>query len=71
MYRKLMLVCALLMFAVPGMAAESKASGGYIGGAAGMSRFDDDGAFDGFSFDDSDTALAIFGGYKFGKYFAL
>lgn len=71
MYRKLMLACVLLMFAVPGMAVESKANGGYIGGGAGMSVFEDDGAFDGFSFDDTDTALMIFGGYKFGKYFAL
>ncbi|MCJ7557451.1 MAG: porin family protein [Gammaproteobacteria bacterium] len=70
MYRKLMLVCVLLMFAVPGMAAESKASGGYIGGGLGMSVFDDDGAA-GSGFDDTDTAGMIFGGYKFGKYFAL
>jgi len=71
MYKKLMLACVLLMFAMPGMAAGSKASGGYIGGGLGMSVFDDDGAFDGLAFDDQDTAGMIFGGYKFGKYFAL
>ncbi|MCW8844980.1 MAG: porin family protein [Gammaproteobacteria bacterium] len=71
MFRKLMLACVLLMFAVPGMAVESKASGGYIGGGLGMSKFNDDGAFDGFSYDDTDTGGMIFGGYKFGKHFAL
>ena len=71
MYKKLMLGCVLLMFAAPGMAAESKASGGYIGGGLGNSRLDDDGAFDGLSFDDTDTTAQIVGGYKFNKYFAL
>ena len=45
MYKKWMLACVLLMFALPGIAAESKASGGYIGGGLGMSVFDDDGGF--------------------------
>jgi OOP family OmpA-OmpF porin len=71
MYRNFMLAFLLLMFTLPAMAAESKTSGGYIGGGLGMSVFDDDGGFGGSNFDDTDTLAQIVGGYKFNKYFGL
>jgi PPE-repeat protein len=52
-------------------AAEPKQKGFYIGGSVGVSNLDDDGAFDGLDFDDSDTAIALFGGYKILKYLAV
>jgi hypothetical protein len=52
-------------------AAEPLQSGMFIGGSAGSSELDDDGRFNGFSFDDSDTAFGILAGYKFNKHFAI
>jgi hypothetical protein len=52
-------------------AAEPKAKGPYIGAAAGLSIFDDDGSFGAAFGDDEDTSLQVYGGYKFLKYFAV
>jgi hypothetical protein len=52
-------------------AAEPLQTGMFIGGSVGTSEFDDDGAFNGLSFDDSDTAFGILAGYKFNKHFAI
>jgi len=69
-YRTIILV---IMIASCGtaIAAEPPASGAFIGVGAGQSLFDDDGAFGGFGFDDTDTLLQISGGYKFLKYLAV
>jgi hypothetical protein len=50
-----------------------KEKGGYIGGAFGVTEFDDDGLFDGSGVvvDDKDSSIQLYGGYKFLKYFAL
>jgi len=70
-FRKVILIGALLCVSGALGAAEPKATGGYIGGGFGVSVFDDDGAFGAFEFDDQDTAFQIFGGYKFFRYFAV
>jgi len=55
---------------ISAMAVESKATGFYAGGAAGVTELDDDGAFDGANFDDEDTGFTLFGGYKFLRWVA-
>lgn len=52
-------------------AAETLPNGPYFGAGVGASTYDDDGAFNGLSFDDSDTSLQLFGGYKFFENFAV
>jgi hypothetical protein len=52
-------------FCATAMAIEIKPTGFYAGGTAGITELDDDGAFDGASFDDEDKGFSIFGGYKF------
>ena len=66
------ILAALLLFVVCGVAnaAEPKARGAYIGGSIGASVFDDDGLTGGF-FDDEDSSVLVYGGYKFFKYFAV
>lgn len=61
----------LIAACMPGTAAEPMERGGFIAAGGGRSLFDDDGAFGGFAFDDTDTLLHISGGYKFFKYFAV
>jgi hypothetical protein len=53
------------------LAGEVNESGGYIGLIAGASTLEDDGLFNNTNFDDGDTSVGIYGGYKFLKYFAL
>jgi hypothetical protein len=64
-------VIVLLLAVSAASAGEVNERGAYIGGAVGATTFDDDGAFSGLNFDDSDTSLGIYGGYKFFKYFAV
>ena len=71
MVRKVILGLALLGFCGFAVAEESKASGGYVGGAFGFTVFDDGGAFAGLGLDDSDTSLQISGGYKILKHLAV
>jgi hypothetical protein len=60
-----------LLLASPAMGAPPKESGFYIGGAIGAAEFDDDGAFAGLQFDDSDVSVTLFAGYRFMRHFAL
>ena len=73
MIKNILTVCVLLGFGLSSTAyaAEPKQRGFYIGGSAGVSELDDDGAFNALIFDDSDTAFALFGGYKILKYLAV
>jgi len=68
---KLFIALALLCLSATAMAAEQKTRGFYIGGSAGVTSFDDDGALNGLNLDDSDTAFGIFAGYKILKYLAV
>ena len=69
---KKILMC-LVALAISGVAfAEpAKESGAYLGAGFAGTTFDDGGAFAGLDFDDSDSGLAIFGGYKFLKHLAV
>lgn len=71
MIRKLAVFALLLTFAGAASAVAPKDNGAYVGAGIGVSMFDDDGAFSGFQFDDSDTLIQLYGGYKFFKYFAV
>jgi OOP family OmpA-OmpF porin len=64
---------AILFISANATAVEVKERGAYIGGAVGATELEDDGAFDGpgITFDDSDTGLQLWGGYKFFKWFAV
>lgn len=63
------LVCLALSSAA--FAEPSKERGAYLGAGFAGTTFDDDGAFAGLNFDDSDSGFALFGGYKFLKYLAV
>ena len=67
------ILLGLVVLALSGMAfAEpTKERGAYIGAGFAATSFDDDGAFAGLDFDDSDSGYGVFGGYKFLKYFAV
>ena len=65
------LFVALLLMSGAVSATEAKDKGAYVGGAFGAASFDDDNSMQGNQFDDSDTSLQIYGGYKFLKFFAL
>jgi hypothetical protein len=67
----ILLFAFLLMVSVSVAADPAKERGGYIGGAVGITSFEDDGAFTGANVDDSDTSFLFYGGYKFLKYFSL
>jgi hypothetical protein len=72
--QKVLIAAVLLCLGASAMAAEQKARGFYIGGSAGVTTLEDDGYIteDGFlTFDDSDTAFTLFGGYKILKYLAV
>jgi hypothetical protein len=71
MRKSLLLILVLLMASGMATAREAKDKGGYIGGAFGVTSFENDNAVLGSNFDDSDTSLQIYGGYKFLRYFAL
>ncbi len=68
------LMIFIFLFASGVVAAQGvKEKGWYIGGAFGVTEFDDDGLFDGSGVvvDDEDSSIQLYGGYKFLKYFAL
>ena len=71
MKKYLLLAATCCCLSSAGFAAEQKATGFYIGGSAGVTELDDDGAFNGLDFDDTDSAFALFGGYKILKYLAV
>lgn len=52
-------------------AEPAKERGAFVGAGVAGTVFDDGGAFAGLNFDDSDSGLGIFGGYKFLKHFAV
>lgn len=62
---------ALGLISMPALAAEDQ--GFYAGAGAGQLSVDSSGDIDGtaFSFDDSDTAFRIFGGWQFNENFGL
>ena len=70
MFKRLLAITAAIVLLSTAQAAEPVERGGYFGGGGGTSLFDDDGASGGF-LDDSDTALMLFGGYKFFKYLSV
>lgn len=59
------------LLATPAFGATPRDSGFYLGAALGSTEFDDDDMFAGLGFDDTDTSLIAFGGYKFFRHFAL
>jgi len=71
MIKKYCLLITCLIFSVAAYSADPQSQGFYIGGAGGSSEFDDDGAFQGFDVDDSDTSLTIMGGYKVNRFFSV
>lgn len=71
MFKRMISMAALVAILGTAQAAEPLERGGYFGGGGGTSLFDDGGAFAGFSQDDTDTALMLFGGYKFFKYLSV
>ena len=71
MMQKILSVGVLLLVSGVAAAGVVNERGGYIGGALGVTEFDDDGGFTGLAFDDSDTSYQLYGGYKFFKYFAV
>jgi len=71
MYIKMSIAIALLTASGLVSAGAVNDRGAYIGGAFGITSFEDDGAFAGQQFDDSDTSLQLYGGYKFLRYFSL
>ncbi len=71
MVRKVILGFVLLGVCGFATAAESKASGFYVGGAAGYSIFDDGGAAGGAVFDDESTSLQFHAGYKILKHLSV
>lgn len=64
-------VIAGLLLANPALGAPPRESGFFVGGSFGAAEFDDDGLFYWLQFDDSDTSVTIFAGYKFFRYLAL
>jgi len=70
MQTRFLAVVALLIGSVASAGVVNE-RGGYVGGALGITEFDDDGAFSGLNFDDKDTSFTIYGGYRFLKYFSL
>ena len=71
MIRLLIFVLSFISIIATANAAEPQRRGFYIGGSAGVSELDDDGLFDGFSLDDTDTAIGIMAGYKVNNYFSV
>lgn len=71
MLKKTLFVAVLLGLSAAASAAAPPERGAYLGAGYGSSAYDDDGAFRGLSFDDSDNSLQLFGGYKFLKHLAV
>jgi hypothetical protein len=53
------------------LAGEVHKRGAYLGGALGTTRFDDDGALNGLTYDDQDSGVELWGGYRFFNWFAV
>lgn len=71
MLKKTTVAAVLLSLSAAAYAAEPPARGAYLGAGYGSSTYDDDGAFRGLFFDDTDNSLQLFGGYKFLKHLAV
>ncbi len=71
MMQRVLLASVLLLVSGAVSAGAVNERGAYIGGALGVTEFDDDGGFTGLAFDDSDTSFQLYGGYKFLKYLAV
>lgn len=71
MFKKTLIAAIFLGLGTAASAAEPPENGPYFGAGFGSSAYDDDGAFNGLSFDDSDSSLQLFGGYKFFKHLAV
>ena len=71
MMKKAILGFALLSLCGFAAAGEPKSKGFYLGGAAGLSIFDDGGASGGSIIDDEDTSIQFHAGYKILKYLAV
>jgi hypothetical protein len=69
--KKILVGLVILAVSSAAFAEPAKERGAYIGAGFAGTTFDDGGAFAGFDFDDSDSGLAIFGGYKFLKHLAV
>ena len=61
----------ILTLSCVAFAEPTKVRGGFVGGGLAATEFEDDGLFDGFNLDDTDSGFAIYGGYKFFRYFAV
>ena len=62
---------ALSCASTSALADEPESRGFYLGAMVGGAQLDDDGAFSGLSFDDSDVGYGLFGGYKILRYVAV
>ena len=62
---------AFLLISAGASADAVNKRGAYMGGALGVTDLDDDGAFDGLDFDNSDAGVQIWGGYRFLRWFAV
>jgi hypothetical protein len=71
MIKRLALALLLLTSCSLAFAASPKESGGYIEGGFGTTSLEDDGAFAGYNFDNSDSGFGLAGGYKFFKHLAV
>jgi hypothetical protein len=60
-----------LLLGSSAMAAEQASRGFYVGAMGGQTNFDDDGMFDGYRYDDTDSGYTISAGFKALKYLAL
>jgi hypothetical protein len=65
------LILALVLASGAAIGREAKDKGGYVGGAFGVTSFEDDNAPLAGIIDDDDNSFQIYGGYKFLRYFAL
>ena len=76
--KEVMAVCCMFCLSFGAFASEPPARGFYIGGSAGITELDDDGAASdlsgggvSFSLDESDSSFGLYGGYKILKYLAV
>jgi hypothetical protein len=69
--KKILLGLVVLALSGAAFAEPAKERGAYLGAGFAATMFDDDGAFAGLDFDDSDSGVGLFGGYKFLRYFAV
>lgn len=69
--KKILIGFVILALSGAAFAEPAKERGGYFSAGLAATSFDDDGAFAGLDFDDSDSGFAVFGGYKILKHFAV